>query len=98
MSKHSTLTPKAIQRFRQDRGISQQDLASLLGVGVKTISRWENGQAQATGTAAIVLQTVISASYTGLTLELSLGRGHEIYQLLKDVFDPIDEVHPALII
>ena len=98
MSKHTTLTPEAIQRFRQDKGLSKHDLASLLGVGVATISRWENGQAHATGTAAVVLQTVIAASHTGLTLDLSLGRGHEIYQLLKDVFDPIDEAQPASII
>ena len=98
MSKHATPTPEAIQQFRQEKGLSQRDLASMLGVGVTTISRWENGQAQATGTAACVLQTVIAASHAGLTLELSLGRGHEIYQLLKDVFDPIDEAQPASII
>ena len=45
-----------------------------------------------------LLQTVIAASHSGLTLELSLGRGHQIYQLLKDVFDPIDEAQPASII
>ncbi len=98
MSKHPTLTPAAIQRFRRDKGLSQQDLAALLGVGVTTISRWEKGQAHATGTAAVVLQTVITALHTGLTVELSLGRGQEIYQLLKDVFDPIDEAQPASII
>ena len=98
MSKHPTLTPAAIQRFRRDKELSQQDLAALLGVGVTTISRWEKGQAHATGTAAVVLQTVIAVAHTGLTLELSLGSGHEIYQLLKDVFDPIDEAQPASII
>jgi transcriptional regulator with XRE-family HTH domain len=90
MAKFPGLTPEAIQQFRRERGLSQQELAAILGVGVATVSRWETGQASATGTAAIVLQTVITAAHTGLTPDLWLGSGNAIYQLLRDVFDPAD--------
>jgi transcriptional regulator with XRE-family HTH domain len=92
MAKYPMLTPEAIQQFRKERGLSQQQLASMLGVGVTTISRWETGQAHVTGTAAVVLQTVITATRTGLTAGLWLGSGNAIYQLLRDVFDPEDKI------
>jgi transcriptional regulator with XRE-family HTH domain len=88
MAKFPGLTPAAIQQFRKQRGLSQQELAAILGVGVATVSRWETGQASVTGTAAIVLRTVITASHSGLTPDLWLGSGNAIYQLLRDVFDP----------
>jgi transcriptional regulator with XRE-family HTH domain len=90
MAKFPGLTPEAIQQFRKERRLSQQELAAILGVGVATVSRWETGQASVTGTAAIVLQTVITASHSGLTPDLWLGSGNAIYQLLRDVFDPED--------
>ena len=92
MAKFPALTPEAIQQFRIARGLSQQQLAAILGVGVATVSRWETGQANVTGTAAVVLQTVITASHTGLTTDLWLGSGNAIYQLLRDVFDPEDTI------
>jgi transcriptional regulator with XRE-family HTH domain len=92
MTKSPILTPQALQQFRKERGLSQQQLASMLGVGVTTISRWETGQANVTGTAAVVLQTVITATRTGLTAGLWLGSGSAIYQLLRDVFDPEDKI------
>ena len=98
MSNSPTLTPEAIQQFRQQKGWSQQELASVLGVGVATVSRWENGQAHVTGTAAVILHTLITATHGGLTVDLFLGRGHALYQLLKDVFDPMEEAQPASII
>jgi transcriptional regulator with XRE-family HTH domain len=88
--KFPQLTPEAIQQLRKERGLSQQELATILGVGVATVSRWETGQAHVTGTAAIVLQTIITASQTGLTADLCLGSGNAIYQLLREVFDPED--------
>jgi transcriptional regulator with XRE-family HTH domain len=92
MAKYPMLTPQAIQQFRKERGLSRQQLASMLGVGRTTISRWETGQAHATGTAAVVLQTVITATRTGLTAGLWLGSGSAIYELLRDVFDPEDKI------
>lgn len=90
MLKRSVITPEAIQRFRRANGLSQQDLASILGVGVATVSRWETAQAKVTGTAAVILQTVIAGSHAEPTAELSLKSGRAIYQLLKSVFAPAD--------
>jgi transcriptional regulator with XRE-family HTH domain len=92
MAKFPGLTAEAIQQFRKEKGLSQQELATILGVSVATVSRWETGQTHVTGTAAVVLQTVITASYTGLTPDLWLGSGSAIYQLLRDVFDPEDTI------
>ena len=33
-----------IRKLREDIGLSQQDLASLLGVATSTIANWENGR------------------------------------------------------
>ena len=37
----------ALKRLREAAGLSQQELASLIGVGVATISRWERGASPA---------------------------------------------------
>ena len=37
------LTPEEIRRLRTDLGLRQQDLEGILGVGPKTVTRWEKG-------------------------------------------------------
>lgn len=37
----------ALKRLREAAGLSQQELASRIGVGVTTISRWERGASPA---------------------------------------------------
>lgn len=92
------ITPDDIRRFRKQKELSQQALASILGVGVATISRWENGEAKPTGTAAVILSTLIAGS-AGAFNEMkssiavtggmpgTLGSGYAIYQLLKEIFE-----------
>jgi DNA-binding transcriptional regulator YiaG len=53
------LNPKAIKTLRQALRLSQQELASVLGVGVATVSRWERGTLPS-GTAALILRMLIS--------------------------------------
>lgn len=91
----SLLTPGAINRFRKEKGLSQQDLATVLGAGVATVSRWENGEAQPTRTAAAVLTTVVAAALGDgapgasrtLGVPQRLCSGYAIYQLLKAAFE-----------
>lgn len=43
---HGYLTPESIKQFRADHGLTQRELASLLGWGAVTLSRYENGALQ----------------------------------------------------
>ena len=40
------LQPEAIKQFRQKMGLSQEELSGLLGIGVTTLNRYENGALQ----------------------------------------------------
>jgi transcriptional regulator with XRE-family HTH domain len=96
---HETVTPAAIKGVRQAKGLSQQAFASLLGVSTSTVARWETGDVEPTGTAALVLgalvakQAVNSPGPTlGSTIQLGLAAGGIIgavglYGLLKGVFE-----------
>jgi transcriptional regulator with XRE-family HTH domain len=83
------LSPVSIKRFRQEQGLSQQALATLLNVGTKSVSRWETGQTEPAGTAAAILSVLVS----GITRHEELGAmgplasGYAIYQMLKGQFD-----------
>jgi len=90
MPANEILRPETIQKFRIEKKLSQKDLAFILGVGAETVAEWENGQTQINGTSAIILRTVITASHVGLTTELMFGSSYIIYQLLKEVFEPLN--------
>jgi DNA-binding transcriptional regulator YiaG len=83
---HSDLNPKAIKTLRQALRLSQQELASVLGVGVATISRWERGIVPS-GTAALILRTLISAPSGMNEASVTSQSGYAIYRLLKNVFE-----------
>ena len=91
MPANEILTPEAIRKYRFEKKLSQKDLAFILGVGTETVSEWENGQTRIAGTSEIILRTVIMASHAGLTTDLMFGSGYIIYQLLKDVFEPLSK-------
>ena len=88
MSKEPTITPEAISKFRKDKGLSQQQLASMLNVGVASLSRWENGTKEPTGPAAAILAVLIGGTGLGGVLGMGLvGSGYAIYRLLKERFE-----------
>ncbi len=85
--KFPELRSETIKGFRRTRGLTQQDLAMLLGVGVATVSRWEKGTPP-TGTAAEVLHAAIAGLVFGHNpVEMTHGAGYLIYRLLKEVFE-----------
>ena len=87
--KREVLTPESIKRLRTERGLSQQHLATLLNVGVVSVSRWETGQTKPIGTAEAVLATPVS----GVTRQEDLApvgplaSGYAIHKLLKSHFE-----------
>ena len=91
MSREPTITPEAIRKFREDKGLSQQQLASMLNVGVASLSRWENGTKEPTGPAAAILAALIGGTGLGGVLGMGLvGSGYAIYRLLKERFEGED--------
>ena len=40
--------PEMIKKYREKEFLSQEDLASLLGVSYVTVNRWENGKFEPT--------------------------------------------------
>jgi CheY-like chemotaxis protein len=48
-----------ILRFRKETGLSQHDLASFLGVGQRTVSRWERGVDQPSAAITVRLRALL---------------------------------------
>ena len=38
------MTPTEIKAWREERGLSQREMADVLGVRQATVSRWESGE------------------------------------------------------
>lgn len=87
--KQEILTPTSIRRFRKERGLSQQELATILNVGMITVSRWERGKTKPDGTVAAILTTLISdfADHDDLRTYGPVASGYAIYRLLKQQLD-----------
>jgi DNA-binding transcriptional regulator YiaG len=90
---HLDLNPKAIKTLRKALSLSQQELASVLGVGVATVSRWERGTVPS-GTAALILHTLISEPSRMKETSVTSKSGYAIYRLLKDIFE---REHPIFV-
>jgi DNA-binding XRE family transcriptional regulator len=98
-----TVTPAAIKEVRQKKGLSQQAFASLLGVSTSTVARWETGDFEPTGTAALVVGALVAKQSVnapgvlfGSTTQLGLAAGGVaggiigavgLYGLLKGIFE-----------
>ena len=62
-----------IRRYRQDAGLSQNDLASLIGSKQQVIVRWERGQVEPRLTTLYLIAGAI-----GLSNVVDLLRGVEL--------------------
>jgi putative transcriptional regulator len=49
------MTPTEIKALRQKLGHTQQALADIIGVSVRTLQKWEQGERQCRGAALKVL-------------------------------------------
>ncbi len=99
MSKEPEIKAEDIKKFRTKKGLTQQQLASALNVSVTTVSRWESGLKEPSGSAAAILKSLIAGSLgtgllggiAGLGLSPLLTSGRSIYQLLKETFEGAEE-------
>jgi transcriptional regulator with XRE-family HTH domain len=95
MNKEPEIRAEEIKKFREKKRLTQQQLASALNVSVTTVSRWESGLKEPSGSAAAILKSLIAGSLGGGLLGgieepgLSplLTSGRSIYQLLKETFE-----------
>ena len=49
------ITGEEIKELRKKLGLTQEELARLLGVGFSTVNRWENNKATPTGQSLVTL-------------------------------------------
>jgi len=99
MSKEPEIKAEDIKNLREKKGLTQQQLASALNVSVTTVSRWESGVKEPSGSAAAILKSVIVGSLgvglvggiVGLGLSPLLTSGRSIYQLLRETFEGKEE-------
>jgi group I intron endonuclease len=54
----NTPTQQDIKAIRQKQGLTQQALADIIGVSVRTLQKWEQGERQCRGAALKVLTTM----------------------------------------
>jgi transcriptional regulator with XRE-family HTH domain len=89
------ISSSTIKHWRKKLGLSQQDLAQILNVGVATISRWENDGCEPTGTAGAILATLTSdKNRTELVVSAAIGGAETLYRLLKDHFEGSEKHKP----
>ena len=99
-NKDEILTPEAIRSWRIEKGLTQRQLALILGVGEVTINRWESNESnqRPTGTSAIVLASLIAGQELKQTNEKKdiialiaagggLAAGYLIWKYLSEIFD-----------
>jgi transcriptional regulator with XRE-family HTH domain len=69
--------PERLIEIRRALGLSQEEMARVLGVCFATVNRWENGCAVRTGIALEVYRAIGAALATGKTVHDILGDGRD---------------------
>lgn len=63
----SELMSQGVRSLRSDRGLTQRQLASVIGVNTRTVERWESGEAEMEGLGwAVGLCRILDCSTTDL--------------------------------
>ena len=88
------MTPEEVKRIRQELGITQAQLAQLLGVHALTVSKWERGVGAPTPHQAALLDSFAKATKkqpgigaTVAALLVGAGLAFALYELLKAAFE-----------
>lgn len=64
----SSLTGTEVRSLRSAIGVTQCELAMLMGVSARTISRWETGDGGVSESAARLMNLLASAATEGVSL------------------------------
>ena len=80
------VTGRDIQNFRARHDLKQQELASILSIGVATLSRWECGKKKPSSTAGAVLSALIAHEMGVPESELYGLPGYHLYTICRKIF------------
>ena len=75
-----------IRRLRRDRGMSQAELASRLGVSQQTVSLWEQGETNPTVENIYSIREVLEATFDELMGEFLQEDGHVYGNIICYIF------------
>lgn len=88
------MTPDQVKRIRQELGLTQAQLAQLMGVHALTVSKWERGVGSPTPHQAALLDSFAKAAKkqpgigeTVAALLVGAGFAFALYHLLKAAFE-----------
>ncbi|GEM_PF-1659219 len=71
-SEPDKITKEQMVAFRKRRGLSQQDMATMLGVSLPTIKRWESGESVPRDRHMVALAALLGGTASGLAVGASL--------------------------
>lgn len=54
------MSPSEIKDFRKRKGLTQEELGKLCGVGKSSVSQWESGTTDPSGSARVILEEFLS--------------------------------------
>jgi DNA-binding transcriptional regulator YiaG len=70
---HGAFTPEGLAEARRAAGLSQAQLAALLGRSSITVSRWERGTSMIPGTLYPLLPTVLGLTWPPTVVDAEPG-------------------------
>ena len=80
-----------LKELRKERGDTQSTIASLLGVNVKTVSRWEKGENEIK-----LAQANMLADYFGVSVGYLLGYDVKITEVMEKKFETLDSLEESV--
>jgi len=78
-------TPNSLRKYRRAKGLTQEEVAKILGLKASTISRWERGFRVPKLITAIKLSILYNTMADGLYLSVKRELKEEVCEALERV-------------